>query len=278
MGKVYACVGRYAASPYTIKKACINIYCVEELCYYIENNGFFVDEDFFDNALYSWLEEECDLLTLSKELRRVARTEKKVEAVARHLLEYVHYTSEEDIEATVELIRGNRDMPANEKLKSRADYFLRNEKYGMALKTYEELLTRLDERKDLHIMVATYHNIGVVYARMFLFSEATVFFEKAYELSKDEEHMIALLASYRMIMSEQQYLKKITSYADKYRETAILEERRDQALAAFKNSEELKKVELLKGLKKQGNVQEFQRQSAQQVAYIKESYRNQIGY
>ena len=61
MGKIYQCIGRYAETPYTIKKTYIRVYCVEELCFYIFHNAEMIDESFAGNELIEWLAEECSL-------------------------------------------------------------------------------------------------------------------------------------------------------------------------------------------------------------------------
>lgn len=276
MGRVYACVGRYAANPYTIKKACISVYCVEELCFYIENNAFFVDDDFFEPALFSWLEEECNLLQISKELKQVLRSTKKTELVVRKLFEMTYYCEEEDIKAVEQQLLANRGMHKNQKLKLRADYFLRNERFAMALQTYEDLLARIDERKEADTLEAIYHNMGVIYARMFLFSEAAELFRKAYELNSNEEHMISLLATYRMTLSEDAYLKKISSLPESFQASAKLENRLDEIKAGMGKSEEHERLANLMKLKKGGNVTEFNRQMLTQLLYFKESYREHL--
>ena len=69
MGRIYNCVGRYAGTAYTIKNTWIRVYCVEELCYYICNNSYLLEDEFVSNELITWLEEECNLPMLVRRIR-----------------------------------------------------------------------------------------------------------------------------------------------------------------------------------------------------------------
>ena len=276
MGKVYACVGRYAVNPYTIKKACVNIYCVEELCYYIRNNAFFIDDDFLNNDLFKWLEEECNLIDISKTLRNKLKQEKRIEKVVRCLFEQVGYLSEEEIDETESLLAANRGMPSRQKLKLRADYFLKNDMFAMALQTYEDLLVRLDNDKDAQLIALVYYDIGVIYAKLFLFNDAAEYFNRAYELDPVEDYLVSMLGAYRVQMSEESYLKKIASLGDVYNATSILENRLDEINAGLNKDDEYLRIKGLWQLKKEGNVTEYNDAIMQQLMYYKESYRGQV--
>ncbi|MCQ2541386.1 MAG: hypothetical protein MJ112_03710 [Lachnospiraceae bacterium] len=276
MGKVYACVGRYASTPYTIKKSCIHVYCVEELCYYIRNNAYFMDDDFFDNDLYLWLEEECNLPTLAKNLRAKARIDKRIECTARFLLESVHYCSEEEIVETETLLQTNRNMSGKKKLKLRADYFLSAGKTALAMQTYEDLLVRLDVAKDARLVAAVYHNLGVIYAKMFLFSEAADYFEKAYDLDGDKKHQICLLAAKRMSLSDDGYLKAVSKMEDAFESSNILEGMLEEGLSDMKQSDEYLRLKGMSQLGEQGDQEEYTRSLNQQLTYFKDNYRGQL--
>lgn len=276
MGKIYACVGRYAVTPYTIKKTCIRVYCVEELCYYICNNAVFVDEDFFDADLYSWLEEECNLPTLSKNLKQKARTDKRIESVVRFLLESVHYCQESEIDETENLLKANRIMPGKHKLKLRADYFLSCDRLSLAMQTYEDLLARLDEKKDTDLMAAVYHNIAVIYARMFIFTEAAEYFDRAYKLDNDEQHRICQLSAYRMMLSDDMYLKRVNSIGDAYESSVVLEDSLENTMNSLKTTDDYLRIKGLKQLKTDGNNEEYIAGMSQQLEYFKDDYRAKL--
>ena len=271
MGKVYACVGRYSANPYTIKKTGMRVYCVEELCYYIRNNAYFIDDDFFGPDLYSWLDEECNLKGLAKILRARSRQDGRIETLVRTLFEEVHYCSPEELAETKGLLKTNRSIPGKQKLKIRADYFLGNGKLSMAMQTYEDLLSRLDEKKDSRLAGSVYHNIGVIYARMFIYGEAASFFEKAYAVDGLKEHRVCYLAAQRMRMSDSSYLKFISGCD--YPESEIVEAEIKNAMDELKASDEFIKLKGLKQLKSEGETKELENGIEREMENIKENYR-----
>ena len=58
MGKLILCEKPLAALPYYIENLSLNIYSAEELCYYIENNVYLLEQDFMDDELIEWIGKE----------------------------------------------------------------------------------------------------------------------------------------------------------------------------------------------------------------------------
>ena len=55
--------------PYRIKESDINIYSIEELAYYLYNNAYFTDNDFFSEDLIQYIEEKLGLKHIAEKLR-----------------------------------------------------------------------------------------------------------------------------------------------------------------------------------------------------------------
>ena len=45
VSRVLICTGKYANEPYHLEKVCVNVYCVEELCYLFANNPFMINTE-----------------------------------------------------------------------------------------------------------------------------------------------------------------------------------------------------------------------------------------
>ena len=69
MENVILCNGRYAQTPYLLEEENLNIYSIEELCYFLYKNAFLIQDDFFSDALLQWISEELLLEEWSKQLR-----------------------------------------------------------------------------------------------------------------------------------------------------------------------------------------------------------------
>ena len=51
MGELILCSQQLAAMPYYIENVSLNVYSLDELCYYIKNNTCLLDADFMDDEL-----------------------------------------------------------------------------------------------------------------------------------------------------------------------------------------------------------------------------------
>ena len=65
MGELLLCNEPIAAMPYYMESIGMNIYSIEELCYYISTNTFLLDKDFMYEELCSWFEKEAHLQMLA---------------------------------------------------------------------------------------------------------------------------------------------------------------------------------------------------------------------
>ena len=55
MENVILCSGKYAMVPFYMGDENVNIYSVEELCYYLYKNAFLIQEDLFSEELLNWM-------------------------------------------------------------------------------------------------------------------------------------------------------------------------------------------------------------------------------
>ena len=58
MGELIFCSFRRAAKPYYLESAKQNIYSIEELCYFLQDNIYLLDENIMTAEFCDWLETE----------------------------------------------------------------------------------------------------------------------------------------------------------------------------------------------------------------------------
>lgn len=276
MGKIYQCVGHYAETAYTIKRTWIHVHCVEELCYYICNNAYLLEEDFINQDMLLWLDSECMLPALAKALRAQKRQGVRLEDQVRLLLETVHYCPAEEIDAIVGMIAANYSMNSLQKNKIRADYFLKNERYALALQAYEELTEELKREKDTKLIASVYYNMGVIYAHLFLFGQAGEYFKQAYETQEKEEYQVAYLAVRRIVGPDAGYLKLVGENEEYYQASRVLEHMMDKTEKDWKISDEHMRIMEMRRLRETGNMEAYSRQVEQMNRACKELYRNMV--
>ena len=71
MGELILCSQQLAAMPYYIENVSLNVYSLDELCYYIKNNTCLLDADFMDDELCDWVENEQHLPDIAQNLRKI---------------------------------------------------------------------------------------------------------------------------------------------------------------------------------------------------------------
>ena len=184
MGELVLCTHPMAAIPYYIEMLSLHIYSLEELCYVIEHNHFLVDEEFFDKELLLWIEHELEEEKLAEELEDTIKKGIGITRLAELVFRAAGYLDYETEGTVISSIRQLQYKSVFERRKIRADRYAENGKYTNALFEYYRILRMEEECKKNPIMCGNiWHNLGTIYARMFLFKEAIVFPQSANEVS-----------------------------------------------------------------------------------------------
>lgn len=185
MSKIWICQNKTADIPFFLEEKKLNLYSLEELCYYLYVNAEALEEQFFDERLFVWLEKELELIELCKELREgMAQGKDSFWCMEKLLWESGYYTKEE-VKKVEESVRRIIQAKPEERKKLRADKMLLEGKCKSAVREYQQLLQQEDIDKLLESKI--WHNMGTAYARQFLFARAAECYEKAYTLGRMEE-------------------------------------------------------------------------------------------
>ncbi len=275
MSRILLCLGKYAEKPYFMKRAYVNVYSAEELCYCLMKNTYFADEEIMDDRLPDWLEEECGLPELAGLLRQKKDAGAAVGECAGMILDYVGYGEREKIEEAKKGLEKETGLSVYEKRKARADYLAENKKYALALKAYEGLLGELPEgEKGLQAKIL--HNRGVVYAGLFQFRNAAESFRKAFECTGGENSYIGYLAASRMYMEETEYVNFTAAMEQGYEQSLKVEKLMEEALEAFEGTEESRMLFTLKVCKEEGNAVSYYEEMERITDDLKEQYRQML--
>lgn len=184
------CRSKYAGKPYYISNIAINIYSMEELCYYIYNNIYLIGTDLVDGGLIRYIGNELGETELAGQLEFLVSQNTGLSELVITILRYVDYYSEEEIAELKSVIDKLDTQNMQQRLKSRADNFLNNRRYESAIHNYESIVYA---KKDITLSDEFYgnvwHNMGVAHAFLFSFAEAQECFRTAYELNQNEESL-----------------------------------------------------------------------------------------
>ncbi len=275
MGNVLLCTGRYAENPYHIDSICVNVYCVEELCYLFASNPFMIDAGIMDRELAQWLADECGLMDLSHQLLTLFQRGSQPGIFVDTILDYVNYCSEEERQKIDRVLKDNVGLTPFEKQKKQGDFLMQNERYQLAFNEYDKLLLQLPEgERDLRSQL--YHNMGVACGNLFQFENAAKYFKKAYELSGREESGIQYLVAVRSRISEGEYVSFIADNGQYYELSLKVEKRYEAAREQFEATRENRMLSALKIYKEEGNISSYYEEIDKIIAEIKDQYRESV--
>lgn len=182
------CRSKIAEEPFYIKSADLNIYSLEELCYYIYNNIYILEGEFINQHLIHYIEEELCEPPLADKLKTLIVKKAGLRELVLTILKYVDYYSVADIERIKNVLDSLNTMNVSRRLKMRGDSFLNNKRYYSAIKNYMEVFkVRREKEMPEGFYGDVYHNMGVCFARLFLYQIAADCFEQAYRLNQNKE-------------------------------------------------------------------------------------------
>lgn len=280
MGQIILGTGKYAEKPYFIDKFYINLYSVEELCYILVEKAEMLDPEIMQRDLVQWLDEQCGLNQLAHALYSLLNQNGSTAAFAGIILEYVNLYPADVVARVEETVRGNEGLSPWERGKSKADYLLQNGRYYGALKQYYALLMQIDET-DHKLKAQVLHNMGVVYARLFMFQQAAQWFLKAYEADGAAESLVLYLASVRLYSQDNEYVSFIAEHPEYHNTSLQVEKRMEQAAGQFEATEENRMLFTLQVFKEEGastagNDTPYYQEIEKLTAGLKERYREYV--
>ena len=275
MSRVHLCLGKTAAAPYSFDKARVRVYSVEELCYFLKENAYLLDETIFTRGLSDWLYKECGLPDLGQKLNMLQKNKEKPEAFVTAIFEYTGYFRQEEIQETERLVRVSADVSLVEKQKARADYFLESRRYVLAMQEYRNLLQDGDALAP-DFSGKIYHNLGTAQAKLFLFEKAAASFEQAYRLTGDPESLFQYLAAMRLHLKVPEYLNFLTEHAEYYEASLELEKRVVARKEAWVDSRNQSMVAEIKGAFFSGEEEACRELMRQEIGKLEEEYRDYV--
>lgn len=222
MSNVYLCVGVQAKNPYYAKEACVRLFSIEELCYYVFHNSYLLGDDFVSDKLADWIRHEVNLEYIADKIDSIRGKKNALENLVRILNNEVGYYSEDDWKNVIRDIENNSSMTWEERRKVRADGLLKSGRFSQALEEYESI-AREESLEDDKIRARVYHNMGVCAAKMFLFERAADYLEKAYEIYPNTESYHEMLSARKLYMTPSEYLNYLAAHKETYEDSLEVE-------------------------------------------------------
>lgn len=220
------CTGNIAVHPYTIKDCGLNIYSLDELCYYIHNNIFDLNEDFVNGKLIGFISEELGLYPLANRLKDMRKIKKpEYEQLIAIVSEGDYLTAQEllDFKTSIARLAGCQSL---QRYKLKADSLLKKGAVDRAIYNYSLIVKDNDFRQYNDIFKSyVYYNMAVANAYIFHYDEAFKDFYSAYRYKKDDRNAFGCLMSlYLSIENKDDFMKRAIDFGFSISRVAHTEE------------------------------------------------------
>ncbi len=160
MGELILCSRMRAAAPFYIEAASVNVYSVEELCYYIEHNLYLLGRNFMSEALCAWVGQELGMKETAAKLRGILAADGSLTEFAAAILSSSGYCVGGAPGEVINRLREIEYKSESECAKLRADRYLENGMYAAAVREYRRLVKKWEE--DPLLTGNLWHNMGKI--------------------------------------------------------------------------------------------------------------------
>ncbi len=188
MGLVTVCKYRRTNNPYVVEQVGLQLYSLEELAWFLYHNICLADRQMFDERLCGWLQEEVGCPELAQRIRSGMRAGTNFQNLVVSVVASVELFTGRELAELGERLKSLGSLQEQERLKMRADELLDTRNERAAMEEYRHILRmHQNNRLGMAFYGAVWHNLGVCYARQFLFEKAADCFETANDYCPDEE-------------------------------------------------------------------------------------------
>lgn len=266
MGRLILCYAKKANKPYFVKTMNLNLYTLEELCYFLYDNLYWIDETVINNELSDWILKELQLIELNEELKLNRGSVKNFVMI---ILKYAGYVSTKDMDDAGRLLLELDEQSDVDKTLGRAEHLLQCRLYMEAILEYKQLSSVKDSKQ----LEKIYNNMGVAYAGLFLYKEAAKCFQHAYMINKAPviykhfTYAVAMLSKEEMLLFEE-------NLSSDYKEVFHI------AMQDAINEKENKKLNQLKAVldyKDNNQIAEYYKRLDSLLSEWKKEYMNYMG-
>ena len=202
------CQTKKAEHPYFIENISMNIYSVEELCYYLYHNLYLADHTIFNEELCAWIDEELNLPGLAAKLRNNLERNVSTEDMLYPVFKEINYLTYEEMKGLNSQLAVLGKERAAVRQKRTGDQLVENRMYVNAIQVYQKILERddLKEQRD-GFEAAVEYNLGCAYSYLFQMEKAEECFLMAYKKVPSAKALKAYLLAHKSIHDKTDYDK-----------------------------------------------------------------------
>jgi len=264
MGKLILCSGKRTERPYVLPGSGERIYSIEELCYYIYNNIYFIDESMFTASLIDWIGKELCLTERAEKLETLKRQGADLKTLITVVLCSADYYTEHEIKKLLTVIDEIRSMPSAKRRYMKANSYLKRKQFWEAAAEYESLLVSEDAvNLDPKSYGDVLHNLAIARLHIYGPGKALDLFMQAYERNQRPESLKQYLYTLWVCKDREMFFEKLKEYnvdEDTAKKIVLrLEQLSDEARLC----KDMNELQMLRTLHKTGKSDEFAKKSGQ---------------
>lgn len=279
MGNYILCQHKRTESPYYIDNISTNIFSIEELCFYLYNNIYLLDETIINDSLCQWMKEELGLKSLGMKLQGMLNAAIDVESFILPIFKEIHYLSQAEYKELGLKLEQLAEQPELVRKKLKGDYLIRYGKYINGIKVYEKVLESPEESNlGGQFRGCVYHNMGCAYAKLFQMDEALACLKNAYEHMHTKAALKSYLYAVFMADSREAYEQKAAELGVDVQTKAEMDEELRKSMAALEDSQAQQDFVNAKKEKAQGNLEGYYRSMDALLERMTEEYHKNTGF
>ncbi len=274
MNNVCLCVGNYAKKPYYVKLSDVNLYSIEELCYYFYDKVRIIDDSIITDELVKWIRTECGLDELANELEIYVRKKVSVAAFVTTILQKTGMYDDKTIRQIEVILKEQSSLTMLERYKKQAEYFYRQGRFRQALVIYAELAEHIPmENRAARALM--YYNMASLYALDFAYGLAADYYYKAYCINPDDRIRLAYIIASKKSMTDYAYGGFKRENPDWEADFRRAEEMCEEADRKWQTSNEREILTQLDECKAGGDTENYRRQAKSLISQLKQDYKRQ---
>lgn len=276
MGNLISCVGNAADEPFVFTDSHIELYTIEEICYYIYNYIDTMTDDAFDHSLTEWLRGQKGLEEVSGKMERLIDNHNSLKDKVVTLLCACDYYKEKEIRDLIDVMDQLENMSLFERCRQKGNQFLKNGKYKEAegfllgvLKSETAKQFTTEECGDI------LHNLAVIHVHTASYAEAAKEFRDAYERNHNKEtlkqYLIALKLSEQKLLYQKELIQLQVEEILEQEVCAELKEKMKEAELLPEYSQ----LQRLSVMKQQGQVSNYYEAAEAMIEKWKQDYKEE---
>lgn len=174
--------------PYRINDSDISIYSIEELAYYLFNNAYFIDDEFFTDNLAEYIEKNLNMKKIAGRLKLAERQRMSYVDKMMIIITGSSYYTEDEAKNFERELKEISTKSVQERMCAKANMLFNNGKYIAAKKIYDSILA-MDINPSLkdEFYNNVHINIAKIYCNMFYFDSAVEHLHIVYDNNKSQE-------------------------------------------------------------------------------------------